>query len=180
MTHPARFAWADLLSADDFTLACDIIGGARAPDLVIAPDGKPYIYRFHLVRQHQASIYFHIQCASDPHRPLHDHPWDCTSTILAGGYDETYAMPHKKGNTQFEGTHFTRKMRAGDTVFRKAEEAHRIVLPPGIPYAMSLFSMGVRRRDWGFYFPDGWKSHAEVIRDENGVSVFINPENANE
>jgi hypothetical protein len=76
-----------------------IIGNPlRYPDLVIAPDGKPYLYRWHVFPQNAAAgVYFHIQVQSDPERPLHDHPWDNTSVILSGGYDELWCERSVKG-----------------------------------------------------------------------------------
>jgi hypothetical protein len=42
---------------------------------VIAPDGQPYLYRWHVIeRNPEANTYFHIQVDDDPERPLHDHP----------------------------------------------------------------------------------------------------------
>lgn len=157
-------------------------GAIRDPDLVIAPDGRPYIYRWHLVpRNKLANAYFHIQVLDDPDRPLHDHPYDNTSVILAGGYKELIdttprpraVIPH------------SRLLLPGDVVHREAEEAHRLfLLPDGPGYSMSLFSTGPRRRDWGFWCPteertEGgrviheWVHEDELVHlDAQGQSVF--------
>lgn len=166
--------WA--IDPEDFKLALNLLGRDRfvedGPDLVIAPAGKdtPYIYRWELVRGYEANVYFHIQVASDPERPLHDHPWDNQSVILAGGYDEIVNLCPDRENVNDE---FIRKVRKGDVVQRKASEAHRLLLPPDIPYTMSLFSTGPKVRDWGFWYPGGWRSYTDVTRVVDGVSVHI-------
>lgn len=159
------------ISDEDAELADSITGGRREPNLVIAPDGNPYIYRWHIVRTSAASVYFHIQVASDPERPLHDHPWANTSVILSGGYDEIIDM--QPWMERGEAGQFTRKLRKGDMVHREATEAHRLILPPDIPYTMSLFSTGPKRREWGFWYPDGWRPYTEVTRMEGNKSVHI-------
>lgn len=172
------FDW-DRLSAADYQTACAILGWpiySRRPDLVIGPDGSnPYLYRWHLIpRNEKANVYFHIQVASDPERPLHDHPWDNTSVILSGGYDEVWDT--NPSNFPQAGTEFamaiSRCLRVGDVVYRKATEAHRLILPPDIPYTMTIFSTGPRVRDWGFWFPEGWRNADDVLAMENGMSIM--------
>ena len=162
------FDWT-MLRDEHRTLAEDILDGLRQPDLTIAPDGTPYLYRWHVIpRNQRANVYFHIQVADDPERPLHDHPWDNTSVILAGGYDEFY-------HDNLQIVH-TRKVREGDVVHRKAEEAHRLLLASSLGYTMTLFSTGPKRRRWGFWFPDGWHDQAEVIENlPDGRSIFKDP-----
>lgn len=157
------------LTPQDQEIAARFIGSggsiayAREPDLVIAPDGEPYLYRWHIVeRNKDCNVYFHMQIDSDPERPLHDHPWDNTSVILAGGYDELRAFPHPVEHSHLlPGTR--RILRKGDVVHRKAEEAHRLILPDGFLYTLTLFTTGPRRRDWGFWFPEGWRNADDVL-----------------
>jgi hypothetical protein len=164
----------------------DVLGGAadkgglvqafaRPPDLVIAPDGEPYLYRWHVIpRNSLANVYLHIQVADDPERPLHDHPWDNQSVILVGGYDELYVC-----NDAWGSPVNTRRVREGDTVHRKAEDAHRLLLASPLGYTISLFSTGSKRREWGFWFPDGWRNQREVIENlPDGRSIFKAPANA--
>jgi hypothetical protein len=155
-------------------IAANIIGWGREPDLVIAPDGEPYLYRWHVIRRNnRANVYFHIQVADDPERPLHDHPWDNTSVILAGGYDELYAASDWRRRGQ---PPLTRKVREGDVIHRKAEEAHRLLLASPLGYTMTLFSTGPKRRPWGFWFPHGWRDQREVIENlPDGRSIFKDP-----
>lgn len=163
------------LRAEHLGLAEQILGEIRDPDLTIAPDGEPYLYRWHVVpRNEKANVYFHIQVADDPERPLHDHPWDNTSVILAGGYIELFGGPWTEYAPEWSVD--TRKLREGDVIHRKAEEAHRILLASDLGYTMTLFSTGPKRRRWGFWFPDGWCDQAEVIVNlPDGRSIFKDP-----
>jgi hypothetical protein len=170
---------ADILSIDDYALADRILGGPdgagihREPDLVISPNGHPYLYRWHIVHdQNKANVYFHIQVASDPERPLHDHPWDNTSVVLSGGYDEVWSPQPWLDEHHPSIAHYERKLRSGNVVHRAAAEAHRLILPEHIPYTMSLFSTGPKVREWGFWFPDRWRSFKEVTEIKEGVSQF--------
>lgn len=148
--------------------------GERALNpIIIAPNGEPYLYRWHVVpRNDLANVYLHIQVRSDPERPLHDHPYDNQSVILAGGYDEVYVE-----RQPFEGGLYhpeqTRRLRRGDVVTRTAFTAHRLILPPSIRYSMSLFSTGPRFKEWGYWFPDGWHHFSRHVIYENGVSVHV-------
>jgi hypothetical protein len=165
------FDWRTL-SFDDRVRALEILGSYRLPDLVIAPGGGAYLWRWHVIpRNEYGNVYFHIQIASDPERPLHDHPFDNTSVILAGGYDELHQR-HPAASSPVT----IRKMRTGDVVFRKAEEAHRLLLASDLGYTMTLFSTGPKRRRWGFWFPDGWRDQEEVIVNlPDGRSIFKDP-----
>lgn len=160
-----------LVTPEDRKLLVSMLGGKwREPDAIIAPDGKPYIYRWHLVpRNDVGNAYLHLQVADDPERPLHDHPYDNQSVILAGGYRETYWLYPPATSTQGE-----RKVKVGSVVQRQAEQAHRLFLLPDCPYTISLFSTGPRIREWGFWFDQiRWRPHTEVIEElPDGRSVF--------
>ena len=157
----------------DREIATQFIGSLyRPPDLVIAPEGHgEYIFRWHVVpRNHEANVYFHIQTRDDPERPLHDHPWDSTSVILAGGYDELLnTFPMREGG-YFEESVEHRK--PGDVIFRPATWAHRLILPLNVPYSMSLFSTGPKIREWGFWTPQGFVPFNEVTVEQNGRSSW--------
>ena len=144
------FGW---MPTDDLMRACNIVGGASKnlfkPDLTIAPDGEPYLYRWHLARGDWGNDYFHLQVRSDPERPLHDHPWDNWSVLVAGGYDEVWMSLD-------EPVAICREFRKGDCIARKAEEAHRLLLPKGTTYTMTRFSTGPHIREWGFWTEEGW------------------------
>ena len=162
-----------LLSREDFKLVETILGGVRPPDLTIAPDGAPYLVRWHVVpRNPEANIYLHLQVASDPERPLHDHPWDNTSVILSGGYHERMRQAEPVSYADAErAALFT--WRKGDGIYRKAAWPHRLFLPRELKYTLTLFSTGPKIRDWGFWTTKGWVSHSELIENlPDGQSVF--------
>lgn len=160
----------DRLTAKDYALA-ESITKLYNPDLVIAPDGKPYLYRWHIVKEDAASVYFHIQVSDDPERPLHTHPWDNTSVILSGGYKEIlypFAGPPIPDMT---GIHYRN---AGDVIHRRAFWAHRLLLPGNISYTMTLFSTGPKGRvPWGFWYPEGFRPFTEVTSVKDGVSIHV-------
>lgn len=165
----APFDFAGRIHEADQDHAARYIGSLyRPPDLVISPNGHgEYLFRWHVVPHNSdANVYFHIQTKSDPERPLHDHPWDSTSVILAGGYDEIineFPMISK--------TYERREIREPhQVIFRPSTWAHRLILSPVIPYSMSLFSTGPKVRDWGFWMEDGWKSFKEVTATYDGQS----------
>lgn len=168
-----------LLSNEDWDTAMTILGGhARKPDVVI---GEPsYLFRWHVVpRNRAANAYLHLQVRSDPDRPLHDHPWDNHSVILAGGYDEVMGQENfgsgvgtKYGQWEPLVTE-VRPIRKGQTRWRPAAQPHRLILPEGIDYTLTLFSTGPKVRDWGFWCKDGWRPHEEcVVFDERGHSIW--------
>jgi hypothetical protein len=168
------FDWNNI-SAEDRETAARILGDLRQPDLVISPAGTPYLYRWFVVRDQEhgtCNVYFHVQVAHDPERPLHDHPWDNQSVILAGGYGERICMESGRP-TQRNTATFTRKK--GDVIWRKADWSHRLFLPPAIPYTMTLFSTGPKVRKWGFWYPEKWLPFEEVTRVVDGQSVHFSP-----
>lgn len=162
-----------ILRHEDWETALNVLGSpTRKPDLTIrSDDGSPYLHRWHVIPHHAgaANVYFHVQVASDPERPLHDHPWDNQSVILAGGYQEVLQ----------EGPHLVPTLEqrvVGQTVWRKAEVSHRLVLPATVPYTMTLFSTGPVRRDWGFWINGTWYSHNACLdHSVEGKSVFHYP-----
>lgn len=165
-----------LLTEEDQAQALAILGSLdRPPDLVIAPDGEPYIYRWHVIPRNAAgaNVYFHIQVADDPERPLHDHPWDNQSVILAGGYLETWnPWPQSPGVPPAESTRIK-----GDVVQRHAETAHRLELLDNCPYTMTLFTTGPVRRNWGFWAAGEFLPHDLVIENRaDGTSVYTGPQ----
>ena len=164
--HPAF----EILSGRDLRFALSMLDYEDEPDLTIAPDGEPYLYRWHLIPQNKVgNVYFHIQVRSDPERPLHDHPWDNMSNIISGGYTEILNTTPECG--QF--TEFTRERLPGEVITRRAHWAHRLILPEDVPYTMTLFSTGPKIRDWGFWYPTGWVSHKDLVELHDGVSVHV-------
>jgi hypothetical protein len=182
MTNPS-FDFGRLYEMDR-EIAVQYLGSLyRPPDLIIAPLGHgEYLYRWYIVpRNREANVYFHVQTASDPERPLHDHPWDNTSVLLAGAYEELLEkspVSAPRGSLQgLEGRspspfRCSYLRTAGDVVHRKAEWAHRLILPDSTPYMMSLFVTGPKRRDWGFWTESGWVAYKDVTIEIDGRSSW--------
>lgn len=148
------------------------------PDVTLAPDGRPYLYRWY-VRPNdkgQANVLFHIQVLSDPERPLHDHPWDNVSQILTGRYDEIFhENPREMLNEGIaKSAPRIRTLSAGQVAFRTAETAHRLILPDDVPYVMTLFTHMPKRRDWGFWYEDGWHHNEEHVAWRGNLSYHVN------
>ena len=157
-----------ILSAEDRDLAIEYVGCCLPhPNVILAPDGEPYLYRWHLAYNNaRGNVFLHVQVKSDPERPLHDHPWDNTSVILAYGYDESYdPQPWIPSEMKPYNGYLERELRKGDMVYRSAGCAHRLILPDGVPYAMTLFSTGPKRREWGFWYPDGFHHNKRHVDD---------------
>jgi hypothetical protein len=92
------------------------------------------------------SVRLHHIVRPDDDRHLHDHPWNCRTIILRGGYCE-----------QREDKHHLR-MR-GDTATIAHNEFHRIrhVYMDG---AWTLFITGRKRGSWGFKMP--WREYLGI------------------
>lgn len=110
-------------------------------------------------------IYIHSILRSDDDQCLHDHPWNFTSLILAGGYFEH--LP--RGGRKWRGP--------GSLIRHRAEDLHRVELrlkntPLGRREqpALTLVVCGRKRRNWGFLTPAGWtywREHLEAQVNEN-------------
>lgn len=151
----------------------------RQPDLTIAPNGKPYLYRWHIVRTPRACVYFHIQVADDPERPLHTHPWDNQSVILLGGYKEI--LHPYAGQPDPTRTHMHIR-ETGETITRRADWSHRLLLPRSGSKTMTLFSTGPKEKTWGFWYPDGFRPWDTVTRlsEDGKTSVHVPLADANQ
>lgn len=164
MTRKLSFDWSCLGTAE-FNLVTQIVGVAmRQPDLIIAPHGTPYVFRWHVIpRNAKANVYLHVQVADDAGRDMHDHPYDSQSVILAGGYIEE--MPYGGGTQQI--------MRVpGDVIHRRASDLHRLSLLRATP-SVSLFTTGPRVREWGFMTPTGWVAWTPKIALTNGNTSVL-------
>lgn len=107
---------------------------------------------------------------SDADRHLHDHPWDYTTVILAGGYwEERPADPlHPTVERVIEW------MAPGRILRRQAESAHRLILPDGAT-CTTLFATGPRRRDWGFHTEAGWVHWRQYLNIPEGTGSAGQP-----
>lgn len=167
-----------MLTPEDRDVMKRYVGSVyRAPDLIIDSKEKgPYLFRWHVVPRcaNGCNVYFHIQVASDPERPLHDHPWDNQSVILSGGYDEIVQAEPPNGDV------VVRRLRKGDIAMRRATLAHRLELPAGISYTMTQFTTGRTLRDWGFWIDGKWHKYDTCcsIDPITKQSFFKYPESA--
>lgn len=124
------------------------VGGLPAAPphgFTIGGEEDPYLRRWFITpRGHGPAVYLHQFLRDDDDRALHDHPWPSLGIILAGGYREI--LP---GGEELR--------RVGDVVPRAPEHRHRVVLhrdAHGTPTpAWTLFLVGERVRDWGFWCP---------------------------
>lgn len=132
------------------------------PNFTIQHGDLVYLRRWWIIpRNHFQNVYLHEILVSDDARALHDHPWDNTSFLIAGGYTEV--MP--------SGDQIPRV--PGDIVHRKATDAHRLIIPEG-GRAISLFLTGPMVREWGFHCPKGWRHWKEFVElDANATSSNI-------
>lgn len=131
----------------------------REPDFIIGGKEDPYLLRWWIIpRNRFFNIYLHKFLRDDDDRALHDHPWVSLSIILRGGYIEH--LPNG----------VIKRRQAGQLVFRRAKQAHRIELyREGVNScwirgnykdtrpAWTIFITGPRIRQWGFHCPQGWR-----------------------
>jgi hypothetical protein len=117
---------------------------ASPPDFWVGDEADPQLRRWYVVPKNaKANVFLHLFLKDD--EVLHDHPFDSTSVLIAGGYREHY------GDGSFVD------WPSGSVVRREAETAHRIALIDGP--AVSLFLTGPYQREWGFIRPGiGWTS----------------------
>lgn len=172
------FDFTGRISEHDREIAHQYIGSLyRPPDLIIAPAGYgEYIFRWHVVpKNSDANVYFHIQTQDDPERPLHNHPWDNTSIILAGGYKEIICTePDRRrrlGQTEGYATYEVNR-KVGDVIHRPATWAHRLLMPAMIDYSMSLFTTGPKVHKWGFWDKDIFTPYEDVTETADGKSSW--------
>jgi hypothetical protein len=128
--------YASIIDLQDW--ANDIMD-SRPPDFRIGPG---YLDRWFVIPRNAGSnLYLHNLLRSDED-VMHDHPWDSTSLIIAGGFVE-----HTPDGSF--------KREPGDVVIRKAEDLHWLEVQPGYQ-SISLFFTGPKIRDWGFQCGDRW------------------------
>lgn len=156
-------------------------------DLYIGGRENPYLLRWHLVRKDRwpVNVYLHRMLRDDDDRALHDHPWWFVSIILWGGYIEiaprdmrTWVLVRRRGQRfvldtvtrvnwmwpQLVLDTVTRECGPGRILFRRAEDAHRLMLrrPAHLGgESWSLVITGRPTRPWGFYCPQGWRDARE-------------------
>jgi hypothetical protein len=111
------------------------------------------------------SIVLHQFIRGDDDGALHNHPYDFTTTILHGGYDEVvgptagcgfYVNENGRATAQdlhgpCEALWATIPQRVGNRVHKRSYELHMATNP--LPDTWTLVQTGERARDWGFFPP---------------------------
>ena len=116
----------------------------------------------HTRRTEHFNMYLHRMTGSDK-RIHHNHPWPNASLVLEGEM-----LEHTPLGSQVR--------RAGDMVYRRAEELHRLELIS--PVCWTLFLTGNKVQEWGFQLPNGrivkWTEVTKL--GEDGVQRYCGPE----
>jgi len=131
-----------------------------------------YLRRFYLWSKgnkedgYKGAIFLHNIRRSDNDRHMHDHPWDFTSYVLAGGYYEQLPgaeVVDLAGNVSKPG----RKVYPGMELHNPAEHLHKVELwrnPDGSPMrAWTIVKAGPARRIWGFQTEEGWVDYKTYL-----------------
>lgn len=138
------------------------IGGYTEGDEV--PD--VYLRRWYLIpRNRLLNIYLHQFLRDDDDRALHDHPWDSVSLLVRGSYVEYTPDPENPERHRYW------PYSAGDMVFRRAEYRHRLELMHPEAPCWTIFITGPKRRDWGFWCPQGFVPWREFTDGADGEHI---------
>ncbi len=108
------------------------------------------------------SVLLHWFLRPDNDAAMHDHPWDFTTTVLSGAYQEALPAPHWQA--AIGGPVFGMNLgfaSSGQTLHHKAEDLHAIERLDGDVW--TLVRTGPRVRSWGFHPPGkdwvGWREY---------------------
>lgn len=147
------------------------------PDFIIGPHAAPYLRRWWILpRNRWFNIYLHNILRSDDDRALHDHPWINLSILLKGSYSE---IVPRSGVSPADAARNNRLLetvtRTAGTLsgfaFRRAEQAHRLVITPGAPPVWTLFITGPIVRPWGFHCPKRGVPWKEFVSDRDSGQI---------
>lgn len=123
-------------------------------DIIKTVDGQQVVYlrRYFIWKGKDGSrINIHHIRRSDDDPDPHDHPWDFSTLVFWGGYDdESYRMREGLRRRDVDD-------RLGFLSFRRrpAEHIHQVRLNRH-KSAWTLVKLGPLRRDWGFVKDVGW------------------------
>ncbi|HWT27944.1 MAG TPA: hypothetical protein VN084_00420, partial [Methylophilaceae bacterium] len=107
----------------------------------------------------------HWFVSHDDDGALHDHPWDFSTTVLAGGYIET--TPARKPGRLGPGTFKATTVTAGATLQHEAADLHAIAGLLGETW--TLVTTGPRIREWGFHPPgQAWADWRTFLAPKRG------------
>lgn len=117
--------------------------------------GEVYLRRLRILQTPWFAFYLHFINEADFDRDAHDHPWTFWSWVLRGGYVEKIS---RKFVVPPEGREvvlpFTQAWKRWSVHKMRVTDAHQITeVWPG---TMTFVVTGRRRRNWGFWTPDGF------------------------
>ena len=126
---------------------------------IVSRFGQVHFRRFRLLQTPWFAVYIHQICKSDEDSFPHDHPWNFSSIILEGSYEETaWYPPHF--DVGHCNTYYT-----DDVIEHKAVDAHKIRLRSTEVWTL-VFTSG-RDRYWGYQTDAGWIGHKEYRQLKN-------------
>ncbi len=137
-----------------------------APEVITrAWTARPYLTRWKVAECRDRKVFLHHFQDSDADEP-HDHPWNFTSLILAGGYWERTPARHWVDNPDMgaSGCATIREQwfAPGRWLVRPARWIHSVRIPDG-KSAWTLLVIGKKLQPWGFWCPVGgwipWRQH---------------------
>lgn len=122
--------------------------------LNIASDDGDFMTRWSLLPSNKFfNIHLQKRFANDPNDIyLHDHPYWNVSLVLRGGYVEFVKADPTIGDVSSRNM-FAHWRPAGSIIFRRAADAHRILVGD---VSWSIWITGPVCRRWGFHLPGGW------------------------
>lgn len=126
---------------------------------IVSREGFVHFRRYRLLQTPWFAIYIHQIARSDMDLDPHDHPWNFTSVILEGCYQEDSWYP-----PAFDKRHI-RTYYSGDVIEHRAEDAHKLTLVSREVWTL-VFTSG-RDRYWGYRTPIGWIGHKEYRQLKN-------------
>ena len=127
---------------------------------IISKAGKVHFRRYRLLKTPWFALYIHQICESDMDDDMHDHPWNFSSLILSGAYQETYllAPDFDKGGS--------RCYLSGDVIEHESGDIHKIKLLTSEVWTL-VFTSGPKR-EWGYQLKDGtWVDHNKYREKKN-------------
>lgn len=121
---------------------------------IVNCDRDLYLIRWFVIRTKHLGLFIHKFVRSDEDRALHDHPWSFLVIPIWRGYWEHYEI---FGNHLPPGRTFKcrRVLPILGARIRQATYRHRVELIDGKP-SWSLFFRFRKRREWGFWMPEGF------------------------
>lgn len=133
---------------------------------IYGQDGSLYMERFALFQTKYLSARLHHIVREDRDRHLHDHPWDFTSVVLQGGYQEFTPFRESGepvwslGSSEDEVCFGCWRL-AGSIGRRRALDRHKIAQV--LPDTWTLFITGPYKNQWGFYTRNGKIPYREYL-----------------